>query len=94
MKGVDVCWDVDGREARRFGVATSGHLLFYNADEELLFSGGITAVRNHEGWNVGRAAVIAHGEGRSDAERQTSVFGCPLVDPSTVRSTVESEVQK
>ena len=85
VPGVRVHRDDGGREAARFGAATSGHAVLYGADGRLLFRGGITPSRGHEGDNAGRrriASLLANG---SADGRQTRVFGCPL------RGAVEGE---
>lgn len=67
----------DGAEAKRFGAATSGYVVAYDASGKLQFSGGITPARGHEGPNIGRdqlAAVIA-GKPLGDTH---AVFGCAL----------------
>jgi hypothetical protein len=78
IPGVTVVRDDEGVEAGRFRAATSGQTMLYDAEGRLLFSGGITGGRGHEGDNAGRAAVVslldAGGAGRSE----TPVFGCPL----------------
>lgn len=81
MTGVDVVWDDAGRLAVLFGARTSGHVVLYDETGELAFSGGITAFRGHEGWNAGRAAVVALERGEPAATARTPVFGCPLVLP-------------
>ncbi len=81
LSGVEVTWDDDGRLAARFGVQTSGHVVFYDAMGTLKFSGGVTALRGHEGWNAGRAAVGALSRGEATAVAETPVFGCSLVTP-------------
>ncbi len=78
IPGVQVCADIDGEEARRFGARTSGQVMLYDAAGRLLFQGGITAARGHEGDNAGRAAVIELVGGGRPAVRQTRVFGCAL----------------
>ncbi len=68
-------------EAGRFGVKGSGHVLLYQPSGRLVFSGGITPSRGHEGDNPGRAAVISLVlQGRSPVNR-TPVYGCPLLEP-------------
>lgn len=80
IPGVRVLTDEGGAEAVRFGAATSGHVLLYSHAARLLFSGGITGSRGHEGDNAGRRAVIALlSRGQAD-QAQTAVFGCPLHD--------------
>jgi hypothetical protein len=89
LPGVTAIRDDSGREARRFGAATSGQTLLYDADGTLLFSGGITAARGHSGDNAGRSELVSllnrgqsaragsqnPGQSHGDA---TSVFGCSL----------------
>ena len=84
--GKDICelrhlLVLEGREAARFGAATSGQTFLYDARGGLLFSGGITGARAHAGDNAGRSAVVTllNGTGGPAAPR-TSVFGCPLFD--------------
>lgn len=73
--------DAGGEEARRFAVATSGHVLLYRPGGELVFSGGITAARGMQGENLGRSAVAARiaGNGEGEPIRGIPVFGCPLL---------------
>src|SRR5438093_1032107 len=47
LPGVTVLRDEDGREAQRFGAATSGQTFLYDAQGTLVFSGGITGARAH-----------------------------------------------
>lgn len=78
--GVTAVLDERGAEARRFGAATSGQTLLYDADGRLLFYGGITGSRGHSGDNAGRSAVVSLvNEGAAERE-ETFVFGCPLFD--------------
>jgi hypothetical protein len=73
--------DREGSEARRFGVASSGHVLLYDAQGRLTFSGGITSARGHQGDNHGREAVIALILGKDVDRRGNPVFGCPITTP-------------
>ena len=70
--------DADGREAKRFGVETSGQTLLYDANGRLIFSGGITGSRGHVGENAGELALISLINGGQAERNATSVFGCPL----------------
>ena len=83
IPGVVVRTDQHGAEARRFGIATSGHTLLYDGDGRLQFTGGITASRGHQGDNAGRSAVLALLQQRPAERRETSVFGCSLLDHTT-----------
>lgn len=78
---VAVARDDDGVEMARFGALTSGQVVLYDASGRLLFAGGITASRGHEGDNAGRDAVVALLTGLDAAPRETPVFGCALTTP-------------
>ena len=81
IPGVHVITDRDGQEAGRFSVKGSGHALLYQPSGQLVFSGGITPSRGHEGDNPGRSAIISLVlRGRSLVNR-TPVYGCPLLEP-------------
>ena len=75
---VEVRADDGGRLARSFGVETSGHLLRYAPEGRLLFEGGITGARGHEGDNVGKTSILAAILGGTPARVSTPVFGCAL----------------
>lgn len=70
--------DDDGLEAMRFGAATSGQTMLYDASGNLLFSGGITAARGHAGDNEGRTALVSLLDQLETHHRTTNVFGCSL----------------
>ncbi len=81
IPGIHVTTDRDGLEAGRFGVKGSGHVLLYQPSGQLVFSGGITPSRGHEGDNLGRSAVtnlVLHGR---SLVNHTPVYGCPLLEP-------------
>jgi hypothetical protein len=86
LPGVTVLRDDEGREAERFGSATSGQTLLYDASGALLFSGGITGARAHRGDNAGRDSLVSLLDGgshpglnhREPGNNTTKVFGCPL----------------
>ena len=73
-----VTWDSDGSEAARFGASTSGEALLYAPVGRLLFHGGLTPSRGHEGDNQGRAAVASLILTGRAACNETPVFGCSL----------------
>jgi hypothetical protein len=70
--------DPDGREAARFGAATSGQTFLYDRAGRLVFAGGITAARGQTGNNQGSDAVIALLSGAQAPRADTPVFGCPI----------------
>lgn len=85
-----VVMDVDGREAEHFGAVTSGHVVLYSPQGNLMFSGGITASRGHEGNNAGRNAIERLVSGSTVERDSTPVFGCPLIGPEESCCTKES----
>ncbi|MGE0535252.1 MAG: hypothetical protein AB7O68_09790 [Pirellulales bacterium] len=70
--------DPGGREAREFGAHTSGEVFLYDAQGALVFQGGITAGRGHQGDNPGRWAITAFLQHGTTNCPQTTVYGCPL----------------
>lgn len=74
--------DVDRTLLTAFDSKTSGETFVYDEHCGLVFHGGITRGRGHEGDNAGRSAIgqlLNHG---TASTVETPVFGCPL------RSTV------
>lgn len=78
IPGVHVMSDERGAQARVFGAFVSGQALLYSATGSLLFSGGITGARGHEGDNPGRSAVTSMLTGERTGTIRTPVFGCYL----------------
>lgn len=64
--------------AGAFRLAVSGHVLVYDPDGSLRFSGGITPSRGHEGDSVGRERVAAVLAGEAPDAAVSHVFGCSL----------------
>jgi hypothetical protein len=73
--------DLDGKQCALLGAETSGHVLLYSPGGDLLFQGGITSERGHEGDNAGSDAVIdvisKHLQ-TTNTSKTTPVYGCPL----------------
>ncbi len=80
IRGVDTLFDEGGREAKRFHAVVSGQTLLYDSDGRLLFSGGITSARGHEGDNKQEAALMDLLNRRTTQPIQTPVFGCSLAE--------------
>ena len=87
IPGVRLFVDSTGTEEGRFGVATSGQALFYDAGGRLRFAGGITVSRGHAGDNAGADAVVALAEHDSASWQATPVYGCALDSPSKGAAT-------
>lgn len=87
IEGVTVHSDPGGAQAALFDAATSGQVVVYDASGDLIFRGGITGARGHEGDNVGleRALTLING-GRTDGN-QSKVFGCALDGPVAANGT-------
>lgn len=81
LPGVRVTIDDQGTRASQYGVKTSGHVLLYDAQGRLLFSGGITRTRGHAGDNAGRRSILAAIRLQPPEEHTTPVFGCALLAP-------------
>jgi hypothetical protein len=81
--------DQGGWLGRQFGVETSGHVLLFDLDGELLFEGGITPSRGHRGENPGLEALVAHIERREIVPGPSPIFGCPILEPLST-STAEA----
>jgi hypothetical protein len=78
IPGVSVAQDDEGVEASRFHAVTSGQTMLYDKDGKLIFSGGMTGARGHEGDNAGRTAIVSLLNLDEAVESETPVFGCPL----------------
>ena len=90
MRDVEVVRDPGGLEARRFGVRSSGHVLLFDPDGTLLFSGGITPARGHEGDSIGRDTIASLIVGKIRSGLCLApVYGCPIV-AETSRVELES----
>jgi hypothetical protein len=82
LQNVRVLIDADGVEAARFGAATSGQVVLYDAKGRLQFSGGITAARGHVGTNSGEQRVVSLVNTGVADHHEHPVFGCGLHDPN------------
>ncbi len=80
LDGARVVWDIDGHEARRFGARTSGMVVMYSGQGKLLFSGGVTGSRGHQGDNYGLDQLAASIDSQQEAPRPSLVFGCALAE--------------
>ena len=72
--------DTDGLVSRKFGAFTSGQALLYDIPGHLVFNGGITPYRGHQGDSAGRNSIIKLVSGATNSCETSPVFGCPLID--------------
>ncbi len=70
--------ETSAEEAARFGATTSGSCVLYDRAGQLLFAGGITALRGHEGDSFGQERIVALVNTGEADRRDSPVFGCPL----------------
>ena len=78
---VTVIYDLSGFETSRFGGHVSGQTMLYDPNGRLVFSGGITSSRGHQGDNDGANAILRRIDGDANALASTPVFGCSLHNP-------------
>jgi hypothetical protein len=83
LPGAIITIDAGGSEAARFGVRSSGEALLYDPSGRLVYRGGTTAARGHEGDNPGSdtiTSLIAGTATNSGANVPATcpAFGCPL----------------
>lgn len=89
--GVNIVLDPSGDKARQFGLETSGHVILYDQQGQLMFSGGITPSRGHQGDNFGSESIVgllAQQSSKTFAQptiASTPVFGCSLFSHSQHR---------
>lgn len=72
----NIVYDENGDESRLFEAETSGLTHLY-INSNLVFNGGLTMARGHEGESAGKAAILSHLKGHK-ADSKTLVFGCDI----------------
>jgi len=85
IANVTVVEDRDGSEAARFDAQTSGQVVLFDAQGQLVYEGGITGSRGHEGDNAGERSVVSFLNTGVADHREQPVFGCGLHDPQRSR---------
>jgi hypothetical protein len=80
IPGVLTLRDDDGVETARFRARTSGAAVLYAQDGRLLFSGGLTASRGHEGDSPGLRRIRSLLRTGSADRNDAPVFGCSLYE--------------
>jgi hypothetical protein len=82
IPGVEVLVDEGGQEAERFGATTSGETMLFDTSGHLVFHGGITSARGHEGDSVGRSRILSFLQKSGSGGGSSPTFGCGLSDPN------------
>lgn len=76
----DIVFDTDGKQAQRLGAFTSGHVLLFDADRNLVFSGGITPSRGHigncDGFSYLSQWILG---GSTSGQKTAATYGCPII---------------
>lgn len=80
MPYLETVKDYRGATAERFGALISGETLLYGPTGTLLFDGGLTAFRGHEGPSLGQTLLSSMVAGSETGFHQTKVFGCSIKD--------------
>ncbi len=75
---VNVLLDAGGKIASTLGAATSGHVVFADAQGKIRFTGGITTSRGHRGRAPAQDAILKLLSGSKSDARSTPVYGCAL----------------
>ena len=83
--GLAVEVDADGKKSASYGARTSGQVLLFDTAGTLVFSGGVTSARAHEGDNIGETAILDIVRGRVPTTHETPSFGCALSPPTLTR---------
>lgn len=91
---VSALYDDHAAETEKFGGQVSGQTMLYDSEGRLIFSGGITSGRGHQGDNEGADAVIRVVRGEKATPATTPVFGCTLHDPSAKALSEDSSWKK
>jgi hypothetical protein len=86
IPGVQVMIDDGGREAKIFHARVSGQVMLYDKFGKLIFNGGITSSRGHEGDNDGQDSIITFLTKGVIPKKQTPFFGCLLFNDETRKS--------
>ena len=78
LANTTIVMDREGQIAQRFGAHTSGHVMVFDAEHELLFSGGITPARGHEGEGKAGLSFLDCLNGKRIESSRWPVLGCSL----------------
>ena len=79
----DVFVDDGGKEAARLGAIVSGSTLVFDRDGSLVFRGGLTSARGHEGRGPAHDRILALAAGHTPDRADAPTFGCSLMTART-----------
>ena len=78
LKGTELFLDKNNAEMSLFKISTSGQAFLFNAEDELVYSGGLTPGRGHEGVNDGQVFIREWLKKPSRKSFFDHVFGCGI----------------
>jgi hypothetical protein len=78
LPNVDVQFDNTGDVARTYGATVSGEVIAFNPAGDLIFQGGITPARGHQGDALGQQQLEQLVMGKSNDFCAAPVYGCRL----------------
>jgi len=82
VPNVSAVYDTEGLESHVFQGEVSGQTMLYGPKGRLIFTGGITSARGHQGDNEGAEATVRIVRGDVLESRRAPVFGCALHNPN------------
>lgn len=88
MKNVHLTQDWDGRIASAFSAGTSGETYLYSPQGKLLFHGGLTLGRGHEGPASGQDQILNAVQSLTPQIPNNKVYGCRLPLPALAQDVV------
>ncbi len=78
LPNVEMFIDYENHEAKIFKANSSGEVFLFKPNGNLVFHGGITSSRGHEGDNKGRSTISHYLSTGEIKDKQTFTFGCIL----------------
>lgn len=78
IPGAALVIDRGGASMHELGTRTSGQVLYYDQSGKLVFSGGITSSRGHEGMCPAATDLLQRINGDEDSYVRWPVFGCAV----------------
>ena len=78
LSGVQVRFDCTGEEARRLNATVSGEVFAFDRAGRLVFQGGLTPGRGHQGESAGQKRLEQLASGLAHEPCTAPVFGCHL----------------
>ena len=79
IPSVNLVIDTDAKFAKSYGSRCSGQVLLYSAkSHQLVFAGGLTESRGHEGGNAGEDAILEFARSGKCPISKSAVFGCAI----------------